>query len=583
MHKLPIIFAILLALTYPASALGVLKIEAPSSATAGEEVQIRVINSLTNEPVQGVTVYVNGVKIGATDENGIVRYIFSSPGVYVIGATKLGYTPALDVSISVEEISTPVLTPTPVPTEVPTPEFEEVRLEGLVIDYFKLTSTFENLTHKKVPDLPIVGVMVNETSITLLFGHERLKTGNYIITGYRAGTIVKDEEISLVIITDYRKLDVNYVPFSQLRANPEKYSIKLIRTSANLTELGFLFVYRNIQVGIGTLTSEQMDPISFARQVLRDVRDFEKDPDPSKARRLFGKFSGVPTVRFGHDKVYWKFGEADVTGFVITKEMFKNWAIVNYELDNLTLSEYVPDMGFYIIYSEIKSKNVDIDGIWNGKYNGDVVSIEVTGYGYDVSVKQAIASTLSASGAGAVVVEASPIDILLTGEMVWAPIIPNNEKDLIFSVGASSYEPQMLDVAKPVEDIGTVVRLTGLIVSAKQFNDTLPNIPLLLIYDKEPVRSIQPGEISEDLQDYINEKTAQLEDVLIGVNRHKTANETSSQHETPEPQKTHEVETPTSENNKQVDIGVNKTPGFELLVGIFGLIGAIILRRGENG
>jgi len=82
----------------------------PKPAKVGEEVTIKVVDSNLN-PVKGAkVVYIkaaeavitgniitNGKYIGETDSNGEVRYVFKTPELYVIGATKLPeYYPAIE-------------------------------------------------------------------------------------------------------------------------------------------------------------------------------------------------------------------------------------------------------------------------------------------------------------------------------------------------------------------------------------------------------------------------------------------------------------------------------------------------------
>ncbi|ADC66473.1 uroporphyrinogen-III C-methyltransferase [Ferroglobus placidus DSM 10642] len=58
-----VIFLAVLALLQPTSAVGVLKIEAPSSVVVGEEVEITAINALTGKPVAGVAAPIGGLML----------------------------------------------------------------------------------------------------------------------------------------------------------------------------------------------------------------------------------------------------------------------------------------------------------------------------------------------------------------------------------------------------------------------------------------------------------------------------------------------------------------------------------------
>ena len=74
---------------------GVLKLQlsvSPETIKPGDQIQIKVADSVENKPVAGADIFFGGKKIAQqSDANGIVSYWVTAPGTYVINATKIGY------------------------------------------------------------------------------------------------------------------------------------------------------------------------------------------------------------------------------------------------------------------------------------------------------------------------------------------------------------------------------------------------------------------------------------------------------------------------------------------------------------
>jgi S-layer protein (TIGR01567 family) len=64
----------------------------PENVRVGDQISIKVTDSVKNQPVSGADVYFGGQKVdGQTDTNGIVSYWVIAPGTYTVNATKAGY------------------------------------------------------------------------------------------------------------------------------------------------------------------------------------------------------------------------------------------------------------------------------------------------------------------------------------------------------------------------------------------------------------------------------------------------------------------------------------------------------------
>lgn len=74
---------------------GVLKLllsTSPETVRVGDQISIKVADSVGNKPVSGVDIYFGGQKVeGQTGTDGSVSYWVTAPGTYTVNATKAGY------------------------------------------------------------------------------------------------------------------------------------------------------------------------------------------------------------------------------------------------------------------------------------------------------------------------------------------------------------------------------------------------------------------------------------------------------------------------------------------------------------
>ncbi len=525
---------LILLMINPTSALGILKIETPSSVAVGEEVQIRVINSLTNEPVQGVTVYVNGVEIGLTDENGVIDYVFNSPGVYIIGATKFGHTPALDVSISVEEVSTPVETPAPTPTPE---ELSTVNIQGALIPANLLSNPFLNAINEQLRTkfgVEGTAILINDNLWAVLIGPD-LEIGSYRITGVEKGMVTVFGKTYVVLaVEDYNKLSSESVGFNTLEENLDEFAGKEVETQAFLREFPF-------EVGEGvTVASVYPGDLSDDGDapVMDDLKDLLESDEVD--------YSGIPTLRlstpedqYGNSQAFWKGVYAEIRALVVPS------AIARDILPD-KVKKYLgnKDYTLILISSKIEAEQTTILDIRANpeQYYGKVVEIEVTGMGVTKSVKELLATAFPPAAA-------SPINVYLVAYALFD--LPVSENNILPAFGISSYFR-----ALGMEVPDGYYRIKGLVLNLKQLDDSLPDLPILIIFEAERTKVGEPISLSKDekalLQSYIDL-------VLTYITGEK--GDEHREHNVPEARETPEPhETPKAESPEETHAPGNATP-----------------------
>lgn len=97
----------------------------PETVRGGDQIKISVTDSVDNKPVAGADVFFGGQKTEAqTDEKGITSYWVTTPGTYVVNATKTGYEEGetrVEVTEKASQFSFSNLTIQPASVEAGTP------------------------------------------------------------------------------------------------------------------------------------------------------------------------------------------------------------------------------------------------------------------------------------------------------------------------------------------------------------------------------------------------------------------------------------------------------------------------------
>lgn len=284
LSKILVLLVLSVFLVTPAFAIGVLKIEMPVGAAVEEEVEIKVTGALTGDPVEGATVYVNGAEIGKTNAQGVITYVFNTPGIYAIGATKRGYTPAASISLSVRStLETPE---TPAPETPETPRIEEYK--GLIFRGDLLNEVFEDKIvsidtdklkiadvikgiKKKKPSPPLA-FFTDGTNYMALYGNINIEnSGYYKVEGYSFGEAEIDGRTwQLFNVKNIEKLSAEEVDVKDLVSNPTSYAGREIIVSGPFREISFELELGSLSspVSIGSISLTPIDFKEFTRELI---------------------------------------------------------------------------------------------------------------------------------------------------------------------------------------------------------------------------------------------------------------------------------------------------------------------------
>jgi S-layer protein (TIGR01567 family) len=164
---------------------GVLKLQLSLSQETikpGDQIQIRVADSVENKPVAGADVFLGGKKIAQqTDANGIVSYWVTAPGTYLINATKAGYQEgktSIEVSEKTPELAVSNLTIEP--SSVEAGKAVNIRVNATNEGTAAAESKVELLVNNKSVDSKNVSLGPGESN-AVEFSHTESQPGTYNI------------------------------------------------------------------------------------------------------------------------------------------------------------------------------------------------------------------------------------------------------------------------------------------------------------------------------------------------------------------------------------------------------------------
>mgnify|MGYP000946992786 FL=1 len=166
-------------------AQGVLKLlvsVSPETVREGDQISIKVTDSVENKPVAGADVFFGGQKIDAqTDANGITSYWVTAPGTYVVNATKAGYEEGetqIEVTEKVAQFTFSNLTIQPASVEAG--NAVNIRVDAMNNGSVTGESTVELLVNNKSVDSENITLSPGESK-ALEFSHTENEPGTYTV------------------------------------------------------------------------------------------------------------------------------------------------------------------------------------------------------------------------------------------------------------------------------------------------------------------------------------------------------------------------------------------------------------------
>ena len=163
---------------------GVLKLQvsgSPKEVREGDQITIKVTDSVENKPVAGADIFFGGKKIAQqTDANGIVSYWVTTPGTYMINATKAGFEGG-KTSIEVAEKSALTFSNlTIVPASVEAGKAADIKVNVTNNGSTAAESKVELLVNNTSVDSKNVSVGPGESTV-VEFSHTENQTGTYTV------------------------------------------------------------------------------------------------------------------------------------------------------------------------------------------------------------------------------------------------------------------------------------------------------------------------------------------------------------------------------------------------------------------
>ncbi|WP_292381182.1 S-layer protein domain-containing protein [Methanosarcina sp. UBA289] len=166
-------------------AQGVLKLlvsVSPETVREGDQISIKVTDSVENKPVAGADVFFGGQKIDAqTDANGITSYWVTAPGTYVVNSTKAGYEEGetqIEVTEKVAQFTFSNLTIQPASVEAG--NAVNIRVDAMNNGSVTGESTVELLVNNKSVDSENITLSPGESK-ALEFSHTENEPGTYTV------------------------------------------------------------------------------------------------------------------------------------------------------------------------------------------------------------------------------------------------------------------------------------------------------------------------------------------------------------------------------------------------------------------
>ena len=461
--------------------------------------------------------------------------------------------------------------------DVPASDVSRVTIEGAI---FPVPDSLENEIEKYRKIAPVkqyASLLATKNTLFVVFSDEMVETGFATIDGWKLINLQWDELELGVVKADSVSVEKSGVPttIDEIRSNPDEYVLKLVKIDATLRQVSFLvdpddgsgFV---MPITGGRIVKDPTNPANFVN-LPEKISKFSENSNRESLNQIIGVTNEGLSV-FDFETKYWVDAEAEVNAIVLYPEIIEKFIDKATEKD---VSNIVIQQGdkvlLYNVDTNIKSVKTSVRSVKSNpeNYVGKVVTFTASDMGVAMSIQEAIKEASDN--------EYPPLDVLLHSTVVWCrppPALDEIQSGTLATVGVSSHHQDM--AISPVNGVLEVQSYTGKIVSATDLGMDLPDAVALVTYEREKVDDISVEEIGSDVKDRIEDEILAIVEGLQKTEFPMTADVVSL---TDVPHQTETEERVTEPIETKIETALEKTPGFEAVYSIIGMLIIVGLMR----
>ena len=288
----------------------------------------------------------------------------------------------------------------------------------------------------------------------------------------------------------------------EILASSSDYELELVKVLTFRRQISILYDPDDgtveIPITVGYLTDEEEDVTKIIR-VVRGGGDLIKDPGTIVRDILRTRQSRLPVFDFEYD--YWMGVRTETNGIVLLPgaKILDLLRRIVPMLDLIELDELpiIYDVKTDLVYTDVPS----IEEAYKEEYVGKVVGLSANGFGGGISIQESIKATTG---------ETIPVDVCLEGLEAWNTLsVPPKRGELITVFGASNVHKD-----EAFSRIDGEFKYIGRVISTKQIDESLPEMPALLLYQRQKVGEIDYEELAESVKEEIEDRLGELYFVL---------------------------------------------------------------------
>ena len=510
-----------------------LEIDPANFTVQSGETQILIVTlSSEGEPLSGKRIEFTATpgivtpNVGTTDQEGKVTVEYSAPKVTIrtsarITACFLGdfeYKGSNATSTGTIEVEAGVLFPKVVMkgASFTIPE----SMKGNITDY--ISQMPEEVRNKLPFPIPTTGFfIVSEENLFLVLAN-RCDKGFATVEGWTLPVNISLNGKSFnVILAENVSIEKDGEPatLSEVLANPENYTFKLVKISAFRSQVSIIYDPDDgstgvIPITLGFLTEQPENVTELIRNAIRKGRSLIENPSITILENILRE-KGKRLPLFNYDEYgYWMRCLAETDGIVLPSSS-QIMSVLQLPPAVKSLIQHYKLPILYDVKTSLEYENVS--SIMDVKENperfiGKVICLSSNGVGGTISIQE---SVREATG------EEIPADILLEGMIAWNNLsLPPEREELLALFGACNMHQDAV-----INTSDGVFRYVGRIVSASQVDDSLPpDMLALVIYQKKRIGDINYEALAESAKEQIESKLKEAYFVLTNFMENPPSN-----------------------------------------------------------